>query len=443
MDELIIRNGRIINEGRSFYGDILLKDGRIEKIEGSIHKPCKNELDATGLIVIPGIIDDQVHFREPGLTHKADIKTESGAAVAGGVTSYMEMPNTIPPTLTQELLRQKYERATSSSAANYSFYMGVSNENLDEVLRTDSAHVCGVKVFMGSSTGNMLVDNPATLEKLFSNCQMLIAAHCEDESTIRKNLVDWTKSSGELDTSYHPLIRSVEGCYLSSSLAVALAQRFGTRLHILHISTGKELTLFNHDLPLEEKRITSEVCVHHLYFDDQDYHLLGNRIKCNPAIKSKSDKDKLFEGMIQNVLDVIATDHAPHTMEEKDRPYLEAPSGIPLIQHSLPVMMSFYHQGRITLERIVEKMCHAPAICFRIRERGFIQEGYWGDLVIVDPDLEWRVDTDNILYKCGWSPFIGKTFRGKVKHTLVNGQIVFTNNNVVPGIYGRRLEFNI
>lgn len=441
MQDIIIRNARIVNRGRIVEGDVWVRNGRIHRV-GQVGGAAAREIDAQGKVLMPGIIDDQVHFREPGLTHKATIGTEARAAVAGGVTSFMEMPNTRPPAVTQERLEEKYALAARSSLANYSFYMGATNDNLDEVLRTDSKRVCGVKVFMGSSTGNMLVDDEQTLEALFSRCPMLIATHCEDEATIRRNLEAAIARYGEeVPVQMHPEIRSVEGCYLSSSMAVALARKHGTRLHILHISTRDELALFTNEVPLAQKRITAEVCVHHLYFDARDYDRLGNRIKCNPAIKGPEHREALLPALLDDRLDVVATDHAPHTAEEKAQPYLQAPSGLPLVQHALQVMLEFYHRGQITLERIVEKMCHAPATCFRLRDRGFIDEGYWADLVLVDLDRAVEVRPENIYYKCGWSPFEGHTFRGAVEMTLVNGHIAWHDGRFDESRKGMRLEF--
>ena len=388
------------------------------------------------------MIDDQVHFREPGLTHKAEIYTESKAAVAGGVTSFMEMPNTVPNTLTQELLEEKYALASTKSLANYSFYMGASNDNIDEILKTNPKNVCGIKIFMGASTGNMLVDNVDTLNKIFSRSKLLIAVHCEDETTIKNNLgIFRDKYGDDIPVEAHPLIRSHEACYKSSKLAVGLARLYNTRLHILHLSTAKELELFSNDIPLEKKRITAEICVHHLWFNSMDYQQKGTLIKWNPAVKSKSDQEALFNGLLSDKLDVIATDHAPHTLEEKDNPYMKAPSGGPLVQHSLQVMMEFYHMGKISLEKVVEKMCHAPAICFHVKKRGFIRPGYHADLVVVDPDRPVTVSKDNLLYKCGWSPFEGTTFRSSVVKTFVNGNLVFDEGRFHEEIKGQRLLF--
>ena len=392
---------------------------------------------------MPGVIDDQVHFREPGLTHKADIASESRAAIAGGTTSFMEMPNTKPAALTQEELQKKYVRASQVSPANYSFFMGASNENVEHVLKTDPANVCGVKIFMGSSTGNMLVDDEKTLENLFSKVPMLIATHCEDEMTIRKNLEIYKERYGEnIPFSAHPEIRNVEACYKSSSLAVRMAKKYDTRLHILHISTAKELDLFTNAIPLEEKRITSEVCVHHLYFDADHYETLGSKVKCNPAIKEKSNKEALMQALLDDRLDIIATDHAPHTIEEKNNAYLQAPSGLPLVQHSLNMMLDFYQQGVISLEKVVEKMSHTPAVCFNVAERGYIREGYFADLVLVDMESKWTVNKDNILFKCGWSPLEGKEFNNKVLKTFVNGHAAYEDGRINEDLHGMRLKFS-
>ena len=442
MYDILIRNARIVNRGQIREGDIAIKNGRIEKIAPSIAGSASKELDAAGNFVIPGIIDDQVHFREPGLTHKATIGSESKAAVAGGVTSFMEMPNVQPPSATQELLEAKYQIAANTSPANYSFYIGATNDNYDEVMRTDTKRVCGIKIFMGSSTGNMLVDNPGTLERLFADAPTLIATHCEDEATVRANLERYKEKYGDaIRPAHHPLIRSVEACYLSSSMAVQLARRHNTRLHILHISTAKELDLFDNHLPLAQKRITSEVCVHHLYFHSGQYARYGNLIKCNPAVKSKRHRDALLPALLDDRLDVIATDHAPHTWAEKQAPYSSAPSGVPLIQHSLNIMLEFYHAGKISMEKIVEKMCHAPAIAFRVEARGFLDEGYWADLAIVDPNASWKVQDDNIMYHCAWSPFKGHRFKGKVLSTIVSGHLAWHDGKLDLSKKGERLQF--
>lgn len=441
---IVIRNARIVNEGRIIEGDVLIKNGRIEKVGGVIEVTGDaREIDAKGCYLLPGAIDDQVHFREPGLTHKGEIYTEARAAVAGGITSYMEMPNTVPQATTQALLEEKYQRAAVCSLANYSFFMGTTNHNLDEVLRTDPKNVCGIKIFMGSSTGDMLVDNESVLESVFSQTPLLIATHCEDESTIKANLEAARVTYGELvPPSQHPVIRSAEACYLSSSFAVQLARKHGTRLHVLHISTARETFLFQNDIPLEQKKITSEACIHHLWFTDHDYLSKGNLIKWNPAVKSAADREEIRKAVLDNRIDVIATDHAPHTKEEKAAPYFKAPSGGPLVQHALVAMLDFVHEGWISIERVVEKMAHAPAILFRIADRGFIREGYMADLVLVDLNQEWSVSSSNILYKCGWSPFEGHTFKSKVLKTFVNGELVYDNGIFNESVFGQRLKFN-
>lgn len=443
-----IKNALIVNEGKLFHGEVFVKDSMIEKVvDYANESPSEDQnyqvIDATEKVLFPGIIDDQVHFREPGLTHKADIYTESKAAVAGGVTSFMEMPNTIPQTLTQDLLEKKYEIGAEKSLANYSFYMGASNENIDEIIKTDPARVCGIKVFMGASTGNMLVDDPQALADIFSKAPCLVAVHCEDEPTIQRNLAKYNKEYGDnIPIEKHPLIRSVEACYKSSSYAVELAKKYNTRLHILHLSTEKELGLFDEKTLLKDKRITAEVCVHHLWFDQEDYKKLGTDIKWNPAIKTKSDKEALFRGLLQNKLDVIATDHAPHTLEEKQNNYVNAPSGGPLVQHSLLAMLEFYHKEKISLEKIVEKMCHAPADCFQVKNRGYIRKGFHADLALLDLNSPWTVDTSNILYKCKWSPFRDVRFKSKITHTFVNGNLVYENGRFYEDIKGQRLTFN-
>jgi dihydroorotase len=444
MNTILIKGAKIINRGTIKEADVLIKKGFIDRIGTGIDVKADMEIIADGLHLMPGIIDDQVHFREPGLTHKAELYTEARAAVAGGVTSYMEMPNTKPPAITQEKLQEKYDRAAKVSLANYSFFMGAANNNLEEVLRTDPQTVCGIKAFMGSSTGNMLVDDPVTLEKLFSEVPMLIATHCEDEDTIRNNEKIYRNKYGEdIPIHLHPEIRSVEGCYLSSSLAVGLAKKYNTRLHILHLTTAKELDLFRNDIPLEQKRITSEVCVHHLYFNSDDYHRLGTQIKCNPAVKGKEHQEALFPALLDNRLDIIATDHAPHTWEEKQNKYFSTPSGVPLIQHTLNVMLEFYHQGKISLERIVEKMCHAPATCFKMDRRGYLDEGNWADLVLFDPNEKWLVSKENIHYKCGWSPFEGHTFEGKIRATIVSGHLAYQEGQFFEDKKGERLAFRV
>jgi len=455
MSSILIKSGSIVNEGKIFRADILISDGRIAGISNpnaSIEDVPQNAtiIDASDCHVLPGVIDDQVHFREPGLTHKEDVYSGSKAAVAGGVTSYMEMPNTIPNVFTHELLEEKYSRAAACSLANYSFYLGASNENLDEILSVDPNKVCGIKIFMGSSTGNMLVDNQESLKNIFSQSKMLIATHCEDEETIQTNLKQYQNKYGtNIPFDCHPLIRSEEACYRSSSLAVELAAKHGARLHVLHISTEKELALFNNSTPLKDKKITAEACIHHLWFDDSAYQTKGSHIKWNPAIKTTRDRDCILQAVKDNTIDVIATDHAPHTLEEKSNPYLHAPSGGPLIQHSLVAMLELCHEGKITLEKLCDKMCHAPADCFHIKERGYIKEGYWADLVIVNTQEPWTVNQSNLHYKCGWSPFEGQQFHGKVKYTFVNGNLVYQNDkeNNEPGFFneaikGQRLAFN-
>ncbi len=441
---VILRSATIVNEGKQQIADVYIKDGIIQKIGANLSAvENTKEYNLEGKYLLPGCIDDQVHFREPGLTHKANIGTESSAAVAGGITSFMEMPNTVPNALTQELLQDKYDIASKTSIANYSFFMGASNDNLDEVLKTDGKNVCGVKIFMGSSTGNMLVDREQTLEGLFAKVPpMLIATHCEDEATVRANIEKYKAIYGEdVPVELHPIIRSEEACYLSSSLAVRLAKKFNTRLHILHISTAKELELFDNTIPLEQKMITAEACIHHMWFSDEDYKSKGNFIKWNPAVKTANDRDAIFQGVLDNKIDVIATDHAPHTIEEKGQSYFKAPSGGPLVQHALQAMLEKVKQGKITIERVVEKMAHAPAILFKIQNRGFIREGYFADLVVVDA-IPQTVAKENILYKCGWSPFEGTTFSHSIIKTFVNGNLVFENGKIIEGTTGARMTFN-
>lgn len=440
---IIIKNASIVNEGKIFPGHVLIEDQRIKKIsEQEITDKADKTIDASGKYLLPGCIDDQVHFREPGLVHKADIYTESKAAVAGGVTSYMEMPNTVPNTLTQDLLADKYAQGAEKSLANYSFFMGASNDNIDEVLKTNPRDVCGIKIFMGSSTGNMLVDNRQTLDNIFSKSKLLIATHCEDEATIRANLAIYKEKYGDdIPVECHPLIRDAEACYRSSSMAVELAAKYNTRLHILHISTAKELSLFDNTKSLKEKRITAEACIHHLWFSDEDYKSKGNFIKWNPAVKTKKDREAILQGVIDNKIDIIATDHAPHTIEEKKQSYLKAPAGGPLVQHSLVAMLELSKKGKITIEKVVEKMSHAPADCFQIESRGYIREGYFADLVLVDLNSSWTVDKSNILYKCGWSPFEGQTFHSKITHTFVSGHLVYDNGVFDESKKGQRLLF--
>jgi dihydroorotase len=443
MSKTLLKNATIINEGKTIEADLLISGDRIEKIAGNISDDNAQIIDLTGKWLIPGMIDDQVHFREPGLTHKANIHTESRAAVAGGITSFMEMPNTKPNALTQELLQDKYDIASKSSIANYSFFMGASNDNIEEVLKTDRSQVCGVKIFMGSSTGNMLVDNEQTLTGIFSNCDMLIATHCEDEATVRANMEKFKQEYGEdVPIKYHPIIRSEEACYLSSSMAVDLAKKHDARLHILHISTAKELELFRNDIPLSEKRITAEACVHHLWFSDEQYDEKGTFIKWNPAVKTAADRDAIWQAVNDNRIDVLATDHAPHTIEEKENTYFKAPSGGPLVQHAVLAYLQKAKEGKITVERAVEKMSHAVAECFHIDKRGYIREGYFADLVVVDPNKPYGVDKSNILYKCGWSPFEGYTFAHSIDTTFVNGKIVYTDGKIVESNTGHRMTFH-
>ena len=443
MAKTLLKNATIINEGKRIHWDLLISNGRIEKIADNLSDPTASVIDIEGKWLMPGMIDDQVHFREPGLTHKGNIYTESRAAVAGGITSFMEMPNTKPNALTQELLQDKYDIANENAIANYSFFMGASNDNIEEVLKTDAKQVCGVKVFMGSSTGNMLVDNEQTLTGIFSRCEMLIATHCEDEATVRKNLAEYEAKYGEnMPIKYHPEIRSVEACYLSSSLAAGLAKKYDTRLHILHLSTAKEMELFRNDIPLKEKRITAEACVHHLWFTDADYDEKGTNIKWNPAVKSASDRDAIWEAVNDNRIDVFATDHAPHTIEEKANNYFNAPSGGPLVQHAVLALLEKAKEGLISVERVVEKMSHAVADCFHIDERGYIREGYYADLVVVDPNKSYAVDRSNLLYKCGWSPFEGYTFSHSIDKTFVNGNLVYNNGQVIEGTTGKRMTFH-
>ena len=439
----LIKNAKLVNEGNIYSSDVLIENKLIKQIATNITSNADKIIDAEGLCLLPGVIDDQVHFREPGLTHKANIYTESKAAVAGGITSFMEMPNTNPQALTQKLLEDKYQIAAEISIANYTFFMGVSNDNLSEVLKTDPKTVGAIKIFMGSSTGNMLVDNKNVLEEIFAKSPMLIAVHCEDEATIQENIKKAKDKYGEdVPISEHPNIRNTEACYRSSSMAVELAKKYNTRLHVFHLSTKKEIDLFDNKLPLKEKRITAEVCIHHLWFDESNYAEKGALIKWNPAVKKQSDKKALFRALLDDKLDVIATDHAPHTLKEKNNTYFNAPSGGPLVQHALPAMLSFVNQGKITLEKVVEKMCHNPAICFKVEKRGFIREGYFADLVLIDLNKPWKVNKDNILYKCGWSPFEGETFNAQITHTFVNGHLVYKNGFFDENQKGMRLTFN-
>ncbi|WP_313806332.1 dihydroorotase [Flavobacterium sp.] len=443
MNNTLIKNAKIVNEGTIFEGDVLIEGEFIKEIGENISvKPNFTVVDAEGSYLIPGVIDDQVHFREPGLTHKGDIASESRAAVAGGITSFIEQPNTVPNAITQELLEQKYEIAAQNSFANYSFMMGGTNDNLEEVLKTNPRNVAGIKLFLGSSTGNMLVDNEEVLEKIFSSTPMLIAVHCEDEATIKANLEKYKEQYGDnIPMEFHHLIRSEEACYLSSSKAIELAKKTGARLHIFHVSTAKETELFTNKIPLEEKKITAEVCVHHLWFTDADYKTKGTLIKWNPAVKTQDDKDGLWKALLDDRIDVIATDHAPHTWEEKQNPYTSAPSGAPLVQHAVVAMFEAHLQGKIPVERIVEKMAHNPAKIFKIEKRGFIREGYYADIAIVNTTAPWTVNKDNVLYKCGWSPLEGTNFKSRISHTFVNGHLVYTHGKVKDEHYGQRLLF--
>ena len=439
----LLKNAQIVNEGSIIKADLLIEGQRISKIAPFINDAAAQVIDLEGQFLLPGIVDDQVHFREPGLTHKGRIYTEARAAVAGGITSFMEMPNTIPQALSQELLEDKYLIGAKDSLANYSFFMGASNENLEEVLKTDSKRVAGVKIFMGSSTGNMLVDDKEVLNSIFSKCKMLIAVHCEDEQTIRTNSAKMKAEYGEdLPIRFHPVIRNDEACYKSSSMAIELAKKHDTRLHILHISTAKETALFRNDIPLKEKKITAEACIHHLWFDERSYDEKGTLIKWNPAVKSLKDKEAIWSALLDDRIDIIATDHAPHTLEEKQNTYFNAPSGGPLVQHALVAMLEFYHQGKVSLEWIVTKMCHAPADCFQLKDRGFIREGFYADLVVVDPNKPWTVTKQNILYQCAWSPFEGTVFKSSVSKTFVNGNLVYNQGVFDETTRGMRLEFD-
>jgi len=443
MSSILIKNAQVVNEGTTQVLDVFIKNGRIEKLAPQIDLKADQEINAEGLHLLPGLIDDQVHFREPGLTYKANIFTESRAAVAGGTTSFMEMPNTVPNTLTQKLLQDKYDIGQDSSLANYSFFMGAANDNIDEVLKTNPRDVCGVKVFMGSSTGNMLVDNETALENIFRNSPTLIATHCEDEASIKANLAAYKERYGDnITIDMHPLIRSAEACYLSSSKAVELAKKNNTRLHILHISTGKETVLFDNTISLEKKRITAEACVHHLWFSDEDYKTKGNYIKWNPAVKTSSDRDQILKAVLDGHIDVIATDHAPHTIEEKEQAYLQAPSGGPLVQHALLALLDMVSQGKLTLEQLVQKTAHNTAICFQIEQRGFIREGFWADLVLVNLNKSYEVTRQNILSKCGWSPFENHTFTSTIEHTIVSGNLAYSNGQIIEVGSGHRLLFN-
>ncbi len=442
--KILIKNAQIVNEGKIIQSDILIENDLISKIDSNINEEADQIIDASGKYLLPGIIDDQVHFREPGLTHKGDIESESRSAIAGGTTSFIEQPNTVPNAVTQELLADKYEIASQKSFANYGFMMGGTNDNLEEVLKTNPRNVPGIKLFLGSSTGNMLVDNPETLENIFSNTKMLIAVHCEDEATIRANTQKYLDEYGEdIPVKFHHLIRSEAACYKSSSKAIELAKKTGARLHVFHLSTEIETELFRNDIPLKDKKITAEVCVHHLTFTNEDYETKDGLIKWNPAVKMQKDKDGLWEALLDDRIDVIATDHAPHTWEEKQNVYTKCPSGAPLVQHSLVVMLENFKNGKISLERIVEKMAHNPAILFRIEKRGFIREGYKADLVLVDLNQNWTVEKENILYKCGWSPLEGTEFHSKVTHTFVNGNLVYENGKINEEKFGERLLFEV
>jgi len=441
----LIKNVNIVNEGKIFNGDILIDGEYIKEVDNSISAKSSdiNIIDAEGKYLLPGIIDDQVHFREPGLTHKATIETESRAAVAGGITSFIEMPNTNPQTTTIEKLNEKFDIAANASFANYSFMFGGTNDNLDEILKVDPKQVAALKLFLGSSTGNMLVDNPQVLEKIFSNTKLLIAVHCEDETTIKNNLEKYKKEFGDdIPIKYHPIIRSEDACYLSSSKAIELAKKTGARLHVFHLSTGKETSLFSNKIPLKDKKITAEVCIHHLWFSDEDYENKGTLIKWNPAVKTSKDRDQLWKALLDDRIDVIATDHAPHTIAEKNNVYTSAPSGGPLVQHALPAMLEMHNKGKISLEKIVEKMCHNPATLFQIEKRGFIRKGYFADLVLVDLVSPWTVNKENILYKCKWSPFEGISFKSRITHTFVNGGLAYNNFKFSEKKYAKQLTFN-
>jgi len=441
----LIKNARIVNEGKIITGDILIENDYIKEIASSISVKSADVhvFDAENNFVLPGVIDDQVHFREPGLTHKATIETESKAAVAGGITSFIEMPNTNPQTTTIEKLEEKFEIASKTSWANYSFMFGGTNDNLDEILKVDAKNVAALKLFLGSSTGNMLVDNPEVLEKIFSSTDLLIAVHCEDETTIRRNLKTYVDKYGDdIPMKFHPIIRSEEACYLSSSKAIELAKKTGARLHVFHLSTGKETDLFSNKIPLKDKKITAEVCIHHLWFTDEDYDKKGTLIKWNPAVKTKKDKEALWKALLDDRIDVIATDHAPHTLEEKNNVYTKAPSGGPLVQHALVAMLEAHHQGKISIDKIVEKMCHNPAILFQIEKRGYIREGYFADLVIVNTNHPWTVTKENIVCKCGWSPFEGTSFKSRISHTFINGDLVYKNFKFYNVDAAKRLTFS-
>ena len=441
--KILIKNAQIVNEGKIFKSDLLIKDKIIKKISKSINEKHDRCIDAEGLHLIPGVIDDQVHFREPGLTHKADIYSESKAAVAGGITSFMEMPNTKPQTLTQELLEKKFKIGDEKSLANFTFFMGVSNKNLEEVLKTDPKNVGAIKIFMGSSTGDMLVDDKNILEEIFKRSKCLIAVHCEDEGIIQENLKKAVEQYGDdIPINLHPKIRSVDACYKSSSYAVELAKKHNTRLHVFHLSTEKEISLFNNSIPLKDKKITSEVCIHHLYFNSEDYSKKSTLIKWNPAVKNKSDQDALLSALLENKIDIIATDHAPHTLDEKKNKYLSAPSGGPLVQHALGVMLKFVKEQKITIEDVIQKMCHNPSICFKVHKRGFIKENYFADIVLVDINKKYTVLEEDLLSKCKWSPFTGNSLYGKIDYTIINGNIVYEKGIFNENQKGMRLVFD-
>ena len=445
MKKILIKNANIVNDGKVFEGDVYIENDTIVEVADIISAKSQDVqvFDAEGQYLLPGVIDDQVHFREPGLTHKEDIEHGSKAAIAGGITSFIEMPNTVPQTTTIEKLEEKFAIAAEKAYANYSFMFGGTNDNLEEIKKVDPKTTAALKLFLGSSTGNMLVDDEKVLEQIFKNSPLMVVAHCEDEETIKNNLAKYKEEFGDdIPIIYHPEIRSEEACYISSSKAVALAKKTGARLHVFHLSTAKELSLFTNKIPLKDKKITAEVCIHHLWFNNEQYNEKGTHIKWNPAVKTKKDQEALLQGLLDDKLDVIATDHAPHTKEEKNNVYTKAPSGGPLVQHALPAMLEFYHRGKISLEKIVEKMCHNPAILFEIEKRGYIKEGYKADLVLVDLNAPWTVQKDNILYKCGWSPFEKTTFRSRITHTFVNGKLVYKNFKVLDVKNAERLTFN-
>ncbi|SDE94293.1 dihydroorotase [Cellulophaga baltica] len=443
MSKFLIKNATIVNENKLQVADVLIQDDIIQKIDATISDATATVIDASGKYLLPGVIDDQVHFREPGLTHKGNIASESRAAVTGGITTFMEQPNTNPQTTTIEKLEDKFSLGAASAYANYSFLFGGTNDNLEELKKLDKNACSGVKLFLGSSTGNMLVDNEEVIEKIFRNTEMVISAHCEDETTIKNNLAKYKEQYGDdIPMEYHPIIRSAEACYLSSSKAIALAKQTGARFHVFHLSTGIETALFRNDIPLKDKKITAEVCLHHLWFSEEDYKTKGSLIKWNPAVKTAEDRSQLWDAFLDDRIDVLATDHAPHTLEEKDNVYTKAPSGGPLVQHALPAMLEKYHEGKISLEKIVEKMCHNPAILFEIDRRGYVREGYYADLVLVDLNNSWAVSKENIVYKCGWSPFEGTAFQSKISHTFVNGHLAYENGVISEKRNAKRLTFN-